>query len=246
MDSHIKEGDFVELDFTGMVKEDNFIFDTSSEKIAKESDLFEQGRKYGPVVACIGEGHMLPGLEKKLVGKEIGKEYTIELTPEEGFGTKSAKLIQLISTAKFRKDNIDPVPGMQVNVDGNIGIIKTVTGGRTMVDFNNPLASKELVYKVKTIRMITDDLEKADNSMKMLLGDNHKSELKDGNLEVTLKSKLPAEIEKLIEEKVIKMVPSIKKVTFIAENKGKDAKAAKKADASDAEEDAGTDSEGIA
>ncbi len=34
---------------------------------------------YGPVVVCIGEGQLLKGLEDELEGKEIGKEYTIEL-----------------------------------------------------------------------------------------------------------------------------------------------------------------------
>ena len=38
----IKEHDFVEIEYTGRIKEDNSIFDTTEEKIAKDEGLFEK------------------------------------------------------------------------------------------------------------------------------------------------------------------------------------------------------------
>ena len=58
--------------------------------------------KYGPIIVCLGEGQLLKGLEKELEGKEIGKEYTIELTPENALGKKDAKLIRLIPVSVFK------------------------------------------------------------------------------------------------------------------------------------------------
>jgi FKBP-type peptidyl-prolyl cis-trans isomerase 2 len=156
----IKERDFVELDYTARLKDDNIIFDTTEEKTAKDNDIPNSGVPFGPVITCVGTGSLLKGLEDNLVGKEPGKSYTIELSPENAFGKKSAKLLKIVNTNIFRKSNIDPVPGLQINVDGMPGTIRSVTGGRTIVDFNHPLSGKNIIYDVKLIRIVSDDKEK--------------------------------------------------------------------------------------
>jgi FKBP-type peptidyl-prolyl cis-trans isomerase 2 len=208
----LKEGDFIEIDYTGKLKEENFVFDTTVESVAKQAGL--DNKDYRPVVICLGQGNVLAGLDKKLVGKEAGKEYDILLQPEEAFGKKNAALIQLMSTSKFRKDKVDPMPGMQVNIDGNIGIVKTVTGGRTLVDFNHPLSSKEVTYHVSIKRLITDDLEKAKEYLKMFIGDKQDTKLENGKLTVEIAAKMPAEIQKLIGDKLKNVVPAIKEIEF--------------------------------
>ena len=164
----IKEKDFVELEYTAKIKDGNTVFDTTDEKLAKENKIYckKQENKYdskmpyGPVKICIGTGSILKGLEDSLVGKEPGKSYTIELSAENAFGKKNAKMLKIVNTNVFRKSNIDPMPGLQVNIDGIPGTIKSVTGGRTIVDFNHPLSGKEIVYDVKINRIITDEKEK--------------------------------------------------------------------------------------
>ena len=149
----IKEKDFIEIEYTGMTK-DNLVFDTTDEKLAKKEGIAQPNAIYGPTVICIGQGQVIEGLDKQLIDKEIGKEYTVELQPEEAFGKKSAQLIQLVSTRKFKQNEIMPQPGLQVDIDGMNGIIKTVTGGRTLVDFNHPLSGKVIEYKFKIIKKI--------------------------------------------------------------------------------------------
>ena len=155
----IKKYDFVEIEYTGKMKEDNIIFDTTDEKVAKENNLHTHN-DFGPVIICVGEEQVLKGIDKNIEGKEIGKEHDVEIKPEDAFGNKNAKLIQLIPTNKFKQQNLHPMPGLQVNINGMVGIIKTVSGGRTLVDFNHPLAGKNLQYKIKIHKKITDDKEK--------------------------------------------------------------------------------------
>ena len=76
----LKQNDFVKVTFTAKLKEDGRVFDTTDENVAKENDLGGKG-PFGPQTICLGQGFMLEGLEKKLVGKEKGK-HTIELSPE--------------------------------------------------------------------------------------------------------------------------------------------------------------------
>ena len=44
--------------------------------------------------------------------------------------------------------------------DGKVGKILTLSGGRVIVDFNNPLAGKNVVYSVNVLRKISDISEK--------------------------------------------------------------------------------------
>lgn len=164
----IKENDFIELDYTGRLKENNIVFDTTSKDLAEKEGLFSQQMEYGPIVVCIGKGHLVKGLDQKIVGKDPGK-YTFELAPEEAFGKKDPKLVQLIPMSKFKKDNVNPAPGLQINADGNIGIVKVVSGGRVLVDFNSPLAGKEIVYEIDIKRIVEDTKEKINALLKIIL-----------------------------------------------------------------------------
>jgi FKBP-type peptidyl-prolyl cis-trans isomerase 2 len=209
----IKKHDFVEIEYTGKLKDENIIFDTTDEKIAKENKL--HGHDYGPAVICVGEQQLLKGLDKNIEGKETGKEYNIDVKPEDAFGKKNAKLIQLIPTSKFRQQKIQPMPGMQLNIDGLAGTVKTVSGGRTLVDFNHPLAGKELSYKIKINKKITDDREKLSSYIKLSLGTkDFKAEITDSNAKISLKNEIPTEAKGRLSKKITELIPEIKKVEF--------------------------------
>lgn len=212
----IKENDFVEVEYTGKITEGNIVFDTTSESEAKAAGIYNPQTQYKPMIICVGQGHIIKGIDNFIVGKELNKEYTINVKPEEGFGKKRADLLQLIATPKFRKHGVNPVPGLQVNIDNTIGIIKTVTGGRTLVDFNHPCAGKELTYKVKITKFVTDTKEKVKACATMLLGSQliQNVEVKDKKAEVTIPMKFPQEIEEKITDSIKKTVPEITEVVY--------------------------------
>jgi len=210
----VSKKDFIEIEYTGMLKDDNTVFDTTNQEVAKKNNL-EARSGYEPVVICIGEQQLLKGIDDNLEGKDIGKEYDIVLKPEDAFGPKNAKLIQLVPTNKFRKQNIQPMPGLQMNIDGVVGTIKTVSGGRTMVDFNHPLAGKELLYKIKINRKITDDKEKLSGYIKLSLGTKEfEIVLENNNAKIKLKHEIPKEAEERLAKKITELIPKISKVEF--------------------------------
>ena len=218
----IKLKDFVEVEYTGRLKEDSIIFDTTSEKIAKENGIFNENADYGPVTICIGQEHVLKGIDNALIGKGEGSEYKIELKPEQAFGNKDAKLIQLIPTSKFRQQKIQPMPGLRVNIDGVFGIIKTVSGGRTLVDFNHPLSGKELSYDVKINKIVNDDTEKARAYLKLAFGiKGCEIEIKEGNARITIKKELNKKTKDDLNKKITEVIPVIKEVEFVIEKEGK-------------------------
>jgi len=208
----LNENDFIEIDYIARIK-DNGIFDLTNKEIAKENNIYNKDFKYKPVIICLGKGDIIKGLDSKIIGKDIGK-YTIELNPEEGFGKKDGKLIKLVPTKEFTKQNIKPMPGMQLNLDGFIGRIISVTGGRTLVDFNNPLSGKNLVYEIEIKRRITDKKEQLEGFLDILFKD-YKLELKDD--EAVIDTKISKEMEESLKKEILERV-KIKKVTFKINN----------------------------
>ncbi|MAG15509.1 peptidylprolyl isomerase [Candidatus Woesearchaeota archaeon] len=209
----LKEGDFVELDYTGKILEGDIIFDTTLEDVAKQNNLHDPKAKYEPVIICLGKNHVIAGLDKNLAGKEIGKTYVFEIPPEEGFGNKDPKKIQLISTSKFREQKITPMPGLQVNLDGILGTIKAVSGGRTIVDFNHPLSGKDLKYEVTVKRIVTDLNEKIDATLK-LLGINMEKEILADKLTLKSPEEVPKEMQENLTKIITETVKEIKTVSF--------------------------------
>lgn len=212
-----KKNDFVEIEYTGRVKENNVIFDTTNEEVAKENKLHNPKMKYGPKIVCIGQGQALKGLDEDLIGKEVGKDYSVEISAEKGFGKKNPKLIQLIPANKFKGANIRPMPGLQINVDGQIGTIKTVSGGRCMVDFNHPLTSKDLIYDFKVVSKITD----AEKQVAVLAGlmmqmPEPKVTVSGDKATVIVPFELPEEASKMISNKIVEVIDSVKEVSFDA------------------------------
>ena len=213
----LKKNDFVEIEYTARVREDNTVFDTTDEKIAKDNDLYEASSEYGPIVVCIGQHQLLEGLDKELEGKETGKSYKIELKPENAFGKKNSKLLKILSSTAFRKQNVQPVPGLQVNMDGILGTIRSVTGGRLVIDFNHPLAGKDILYEIKLNRIVTDDKEKLKKYLELQLNEkNVDVEITNSEAKATLSKEPSSAVKEKLEKKAAELIPSVKKLVFEA------------------------------
>ena len=100
----IKKHDFIEIEYTAIIEDTSQIFDTTDEETAKSANIYNKNAKYNPVVICVGENQILKGLDESLVGKQLKEaEYEIQLQPEDAFGKKNPKLLQLVSQSSFRK-----------------------------------------------------------------------------------------------------------------------------------------------
>jgi FKBP-type peptidyl-prolyl cis-trans isomerase SlyD len=200
----IKKHDFVEMEYTGTVKDGNIIFDTTDEAIAKKNDIFNKEFSYGPVKIMVGNNQILPGLDKFVEEKEPGT-YKVNLSPEQGFGKKNTKLLKLIPTNIFLKQQINPMPGLPINMDGLNGIVKTVSGGRCIVDFNHPLAGKELEYDLKINKILNDEKDKVSAIVEMQMKkEDFELTLENGKAIVTIKKDLKKPIRDLVVDMIKK------------------------------------------
>lgn len=198
----VKKNDFIELSFIGRLKHNNAIFDLTDEELAKKNKLYNPKARYGPKKICVGQGYIIHGLDIQLEGKEIGKEYIIEVNAKLGFGEKNSSLIKTVNSNTFKKGGLNPFPGLQINADGYFGTVRSVTGGRVVVDFNHPLAGRDLVYEIKILREIKEDSEKLKTMLLNELALDEKDyEIKAEGQNYSIRSK--REIPELIKNKFI-------------------------------------------
>ncbi len=201
----LKPHDFIEIAYIAKIKETNKIFDLTDKELAKKHNIFNPNFDYSPKIICLGENNIIKGLDEALIGKSLGK-YIIELTPEKAFGKKDPKLIKLVQTNLFKKQNITPFPGLQVNIDNLIGTIRTVTGGRTLVDFNHPLSGKNIIYEINIKRIVTDPKEKLKAILTPL-------DYKLNNSDLTIENS-PEYLKENLTKKIKELIPEIKKINF--------------------------------
>lgn len=206
MSEKVQQGDFIEIEYTGRFN-DGSLFDTTDQELAKKNDIFSPQMKYGPAIICVGEGHLVSGLDSALVGKEIGKSYVIELSPEQAFGKKDFKKIALVPFSEFQKKKMTPHPGMQIDLDGNVGTIIRSSGGRVMVNFNHPFAGKQVNYEVRINRRIDDPSLQISAYLELTLNfPKIPVEVQEGKAKISLPVQLPEPLSKPLADKLKELV----------------------------------------
>jgi FKBP-type peptidyl-prolyl cis-trans isomerase SlyD len=114
-----------------------------------------------PLEFICGKGEIITGLERELVGMEVGEEKNITVPPEEGYGNIIPEAIRMLDRSMF-PESIEV--GMTFYIKDSEGqsvpfVIKNITTNNVTVDFNHPLAGENLNFKVtiRGIREATDD-----------------------------------------------------------------------------------------
>ena len=106
-----------------------------------------------PVSFVMGDGSLLPGFERRLLGMRPGDEAEFRIPPDEGFGEPRDDNIQSISRADFDAE-VPPEPGMLFTfadaAGGEVpGMVAEVSEDSVTVDFNHPLSGRTIHFKVR-------------------------------------------------------------------------------------------------
>ena len=158
----MEKGDIVYVEYDAYA--DDKLFDTTHEEMARENDLYDEDQKYGPMPMIMGIGRLVKGFEKALTEAKVEDEKDVVFGGDEGFGRRDPRLVETLSIREFVRNRIEPQVGIEVNIRKKRGTILAVTAGRAIVDFNNPLAGKELKYHFKIVEKV-EDIEKKANAI---------------------------------------------------------------------------------
>lgn len=145
-----KEGDVVRVHYTGKL-EDGTVFDTSGDGT--------------PLEFTIGDGQIIPGFEKAVIGMEPGETKTARISPEEAYGPRRDDMTLTVDRAQFPEE-INPEPGQQLQVqqpDGRaaIVVVSEVSESSVTLDANHPLAGQPLTFDIQLVEVVRAAPEQA-------------------------------------------------------------------------------------
>ncbi|MBI2084987.1 MAG: FKBP-type peptidyl-prolyl cis-trans isomerase [Candidatus Aenigmarchaeota archaeon] len=207
----MQNGDFIKINYIGRIKETKEIFDLTDEAVAKKEKIELQNVIYGPVTVIIGEKMILPALEDEIKAMKANETKKIELDAANAFGPRDSRLIKVFSESEFVKNDMNPIPGLTVNVNGLRGKVLSSSGGRVQVDFNHPLAGKNLSYDMTCIGSVENEDEKIKSLMQYYAGakpDQTQASVKGSEAIITLapKNAIPSEIRERAAKEIIKWI----------------------------------------
>ena len=131
-------------------------------------EVIDSNLEKEPASFRIGDGSMLPGFESELLGLRSGDEIEKVIASVNAFGEVNPKNLQSFPIDKFKNlledDLISTEPGCVVSFKDPAGfdlpgVVKEVSEKEVIVDFNHPLAGKDIVFKVKIISVVSSDTD---------------------------------------------------------------------------------------
>lgn len=134
----IQEGQFAQVHYTGKLV-DGTVFDSS------------EGRQ--PLEFKVGSGQVIPGFDQAIQGMEVNEEKNFTLTSEEAYGPVRDDLKKDFPKDMLGEKEVDVGQELwfktpQGPVPGRVLALETDT---FTVDFNHPLAGRDLEFSVKLI-----------------------------------------------------------------------------------------------
>lgn len=129
----------VTVNYTGKLN-DGSVFDSS----------LNEGRE--PLSATLGQGALIPGFEKGLLGMKEGDKKVIEIPSNEAYGSHREDLIVEVPKERV-PENVTEGQMLQTNTpQGPMNVIvKEVQENHVIIDGNHPLAGKDLIFELELV-----------------------------------------------------------------------------------------------
>lgn len=125
-----------------------------SYQLKVENEVVDQSAEGNPLTFLFGHGNLIPGFEKNIRGKKKGDQYDFVVSPEDGYGAVNENAIVDINKEIFVQDG-ELINELQVGAtlpmrdqEGNRmdGKVLNIGMDKVKIDFNHPLAGKELNF----------------------------------------------------------------------------------------------------
>ena len=137
-----KTGDTVKIHFTGKL-EDGTVFSSTANREPLEFEL--------------GEGRIIPGIEKAVEGMNVGESKAVKVPPEQAYGQHHAELVQEVSRDQFPK-GVEPKVGQKFDIpqqeDQPMAVrVVDVSDSTVTLDANHPLAGRDLTFDLELLEI---------------------------------------------------------------------------------------------
>jgi peptidylprolyl isomerase len=136
----IAEGTKVQVHYTGTLD---------------DGTQFDSSRDREPLELVIGQGMVIPGFEKAIVGMEPGQTVTVTIPEEEAYGPHNEEMVIQFPRTSFPAE-IEPKIGEQLVLRAPDGqevpaLIVDMNDEEVSLDANHPLAGFALTFEIELV-----------------------------------------------------------------------------------------------
>jgi peptidylprolyl isomerase len=141
--TEVKNGDTVRLHYTAKLT-DGTEFESST------------GRE--PLEIQVGAGQIIPGLDQRISGMNVGEETTVKVPASEAYGPHDDAQVQTLPRSAI-SPGVDVEVGTRLRANtqdgGQIALtVVKIDDEQVTVDANHPLAGKDLVFDVRVLEIV--------------------------------------------------------------------------------------------
>lgn len=228
----MEHGAVVEINYSAKVV-DGKVFDTTIREVAKKAGILEENMNYKSNAVVVGAEELFEEVNDALREMKVGEERKILIDAENAYGLRNQKLISVVPFREFIKEKIQPFPGLVIDLNDRRGKVQSVSGGRVRVDFNHPLAGKDIEYDLKVEKEIKDLKEKVEVLFEKYFGpvpsDDRglKVDVKEQEVIISLNDKYGQALEplkKMFSDLLTKHIVGVKKVKYVSKEEKKETK----------------------
>jgi len=131
-------------------------------KEAGTTEIVDTNKGAEPLEFLTGTGQIIIGLENALIGMEEGESGDILVKASDAYGEVNPEALQTLPKEQF--EGVELAEGLVLYGQGEQGetvqvVVKSFTEEDVTIDFNHPLAGKDLMFSVTVIgvRDATED-----------------------------------------------------------------------------------------
>lgn len=139
----VKEGDTIVIQYIGRL-EDGTVFDSTEGRTSLEF--------------TVGEGEVVPGLEKGVIGMAPGESKSIVIPAGDGYGPHLKERVCELDKERV-PENFHPEVGQQLQLyraDGLpvMGTVVAISDTTFTMDYNHPLAGRTLIFETTLLEIV--------------------------------------------------------------------------------------------
>ena len=131
-------------------------------RLADTGEVVDSTFERNPAVLIMGDGNLPAPFETTLVGLQAGDRRVTRIAPKDGFGQHNPSNVQTISRDQF-DPQLDLSEGLVVSFQDAAktelpGVVVEFDTSSVRVDFNHPLAGRDLDFEVEILDVSPGEL----------------------------------------------------------------------------------------
>jgi len=130
-----------------------------------DGTIFDESRSRGQTLNfVVGSGKMIPGFDNAVVGMTEGQVKSVTIAPDDGYGQPNPDAFQTVPKQQFGNDFDFVLDGL---IKGNgprgpfVARIHEIQDESVVLDFNHPLAGKEISFEIELVSVADTETETA-------------------------------------------------------------------------------------